>query len=149
MKVILHSWIFAVSIIMLMSGTPLTAATNPEGNKETVKPDKTVEVYFFHRNRRCGPCNTIENNTKKIINTQFKEQVEKGELSLKIINTDNPDNQQIAQKFNSRSTALFVVAKNGQEEVITNLTMMAMRLARDEVAFSEELSKCISEGFSE
>lgn len=53
---------FALSVsVFLVRNTTVMAASPDHLQLE----EKTVEVYYFHRNRRCGPCRTIENLTKK------------------------------------------------------------------------------------
>ncbi|MFN2395053.1 MAG: nitrophenyl compound nitroreductase subunit ArsF family protein [Bacteroidales bacterium] len=102
-----------------------------------------VEVYYFHRNRRCGPCRTIENLTKKTMETYYNQEMENGEVIFRIVNVQQDENREIAQKFNAVSTALFVNVKNGSDSKATNLTGFAYRYSRNEEAFLSELKKQI------
>ncbi len=102
-----------------------------------------VEVYYFHRNRRCGPCRTIEDLTKKTMETYYSQEMQNGEVIFHIVNVEQEENRQVARKFSVVSTALFMNVKNGTEEKATNLTGFAYRYARNEEAYLSELKKQI------
>lgn len=102
-----------------------------------------VEVYYFHRNRRCGPCRTIENLTKKTMETYYNQEMQNGEVVFRIVNVEQAENREVAQKFSAISTALYLNVKNGPEEKATNLTGFAYRYVRNEEAYLSELKKQI------
>jgi thiol-disulfide isomerase/thioredoxin len=102
-----------------------------------------VEVYYFHRNRRCGPCRTIENLTKKTMETYYTQEMQNGDVIFHIVNVEQDENREVAQKFSVVSTALFMNVKNGTEEKATNLTGFAYRYAGNEEAYLSELKKQI------
>ncbi|TVQ93935.1 MAG: hypothetical protein EA393_01535 [Bacteroidetes bacterium] len=105
--------------------------------------ENKVEVYYFHRNRRCGPCRLIENRTIQTMETYYKNEMESGEVSFFIINVEEEENKEIAQKFRALSTALIINAKNGAEEKTINLTSFAYRHIRNEEAFLTGLKEHI------
>jgi len=102
-----------------------------------------VEVYYFHRNRRCGPCLTIENFAKKTMETYYVKEVQNGDVIFRIVNVEQEENREVAQKYSVVSTALFMNVKNGTEEKATNLTAFAYRNARNEEAFLNGLKEQI------
>ena len=107
--------------------------------------ENPVEVYYFHRNRRCGPCRTIENLTRKTVETRYADALEHGSVVFHVINVETPENQDIAARFRVNGVAVIVAGNNGGNEKTTNFTAMAYRHARNEEAFIAELKKVIDE----
>lgn len=149
MRIVSHVSVSVITLLILLSGLNLHTTANPPQDKETIQEEKTLALYFFHRSRRCFSCNAIENNTKKTLESQFAEQLENGKISFRVFNVDQPENQAISRKFKATGTSLFLSEKDGEEEIITNLSMMAMKNARNESAFAEEFSKIIREALGE
>lgn len=102
-----------------------------------------VEVYYFHRNRRCGPCRTIENLARKTMDTYYIQEMQSGDVIFHIVNVEQDENREVAQKFSVVSTALFMNVKNETEENATNLTAFAYRHSRNEEAFMSGLKEQI------
>ncbi len=134
---------FVVAFLLLMVFPQSEVHARPSAKAQVDK--QTVEVYYFHRNRRCGPCRTIENLTKKTMETYFTSEMESGEVAFFIVNVEQEDGRPIAQKFNVMSTALFLNCINGEEEKATNLTSLAYRHVRNEEAFLSNLKQMIEE----
>ncbi len=125
-----------LALCMLFLALPATenhVEASSQGAEEV--DEKVVEVYYFHRNRRCGPCRRIENFTKKTMETFFQEEMETGTVVFHIMNVQQDENQEVAKKFNAVSTALHINTINGQEEESTNLTRFAYRNVRNEEGF--------------
>ena len=114
-----------------------TMATTETGSK--------IEVIDFHTTHRCKTCLKIEDSTKKLLESQFKNELDAGTLSFQIINIDEESNYAMAERFEAAGTALFInVINNGQEQHI-DLTEFAFMNAFDETEFSEGLKAKIIE----
>lgn len=131
MKNLLFMPVFIFLATFFTLETP-TYAASPD---EVQVSKKVVEVYYFHRNRRCGPCRTIENLTKKTMETYFTSEMESGEVIFHVVNVQNQAQQDVAEKFNVMSTALILNVINGNEESPANITSFAYRHARNEEGF--------------
>ncbi len=133
-------------IFFLLSGF-LMAGTDAEKEAEFLAEHSfevtEVEVYYFHRNRRCGPCRAIENLAKKTMETYYTQEMQNGEVVFRIVNVEQQENREVAQKFRVVSTALYLNVKNGTEEKASNLTGFAYRHARNEEAFLNGLKEQI------
>lgn len=55
-------------------------------NSEVTAKDH-VEVLYFHGKQRCATCIAIENNTLAVMKENLSEQVKKGEVVFKVIDT--------------------------------------------------------------
>ena len=132
------------AMIISMGASPAMTLT-PEESDATLK-SKVVEVYYFHRNRRCGPCRTIENLTKKTMETYFTSEMENGKVVFHIVNVEREEQREIAQKFNVVSTALYLNVKEGANEDPTNMTAFAYRFVNNEDRFLTGLKEQIDKG---
>ncbi|TVQ13990.1 MAG: hypothetical protein EA361_08885 [Bacteroidetes bacterium] len=142
MKNLLYMPVFIFLATLFTLETPTYAAS--PGDVQV--SEKVVEVYYFHRNRRCGPCRTIENFTKKTMETYFTSEMESGEVVFHIVNVENDDQKSVAEKFSVVSTALFINIIEGKEENPSNLTSFAYRHARNEDAFLTGLKEHVDKG---
>lgn len=109
------------------------AAVSSEG-----KEDKQLVIaYYFHGNRRCRTCRTIETYAHETIQKGFKEQIEKGRLQWKVVNLDAPENEHYVEDFQlvTRSLVLQEVM-NGSPERWKNLNRV-WELVRDREAFQQ------------
>jgi thiol-disulfide isomerase/thioredoxin len=133
-------------IVFMITGFFLSASNNETTELSVTESNivkNEVEVYYFHRNRRCGPCRTIENLTKKTLETYYAQEMQNGEVVFRIVNVEQEENSEVAKKFNAVSTALYLNVRNGSEEKATNLTGFAYRYVRNEDAYLSELKKQI------
>ena len=128
---------FTVLVISLI----LTSCNGQDKNKKTSldKSVSKIEVLDFHSTHRCMTCNAIEANTKYTLNTYFSTELKENKITFQVINVDEKENEEIAEKFEASGTALILnVIKNGKESQI-NLTDFAFLNGNDQDAFSKEL----------
>lgn len=107
----------AVFVLSLMSGATL-AADKPE---QAVVKDY-VQVYYFHATKRCNTCTTIEQYSRKTIDSNFKEQLSNEILRFEMINFDEPENRHYLQDYQLLYRALVVVLyRDGKQVKYKNL----------------------------
>lgn len=82
----------------------------------------SVVVYYFHGNFRCTNCYNMEQWTKELMETCFKDQIDSGKLAFKIFNTDEKANEHFLNdyKLYTKSVVLSLV-KDGNEVRYDNL----------------------------
>ncbi|NNF36261.1 MAG: hypothetical protein HKN68_19310 [Saprospiraceae bacterium] len=111
----------------------------------TAETGSKIKVIDFYTTHRCKTCLKIEDNTKKLLQTEFKKEMDAGTLSFETINVDEESNYKIAERFEAGGTALFInVIKDGTEHHI-DLTDFAFMKAFDEAEFNSELKAKIDE----
>jgi hypothetical protein len=106
-------------IIVLLLFTAFTAGFSLA--QKPVKP--TVIVYYFHITERCGTCIRIEQETTKLLNSAFEEELKKGSLVFKEINVDLEENNAIKTKYHMYGSGLLLVKplKKGEKSLeLTN-----------------------------
>ncbi|WP_299110734.1 nitrophenyl compound nitroreductase subunit ArsF family protein [uncultured Winogradskyella sp.] len=112
---------------------------NKNENKTVDKSVSKIEVYDFHSTHRCMTCNAIEANTKYTLDTYFSNELKTEKITFQVINVDEEQNEQIAEKFEASGTALILnVIKDGKETKI-DLTEFAFIEGNDQDVFSKEL----------
>ena len=80
-----------------------------------------IEVLDFHSTHRCMTCNAIETNTKFTLDTYFSDEMKADKITFQVINVDEKENEEIAEKFEASGTALILnVIKNGKETKINS-----------------------------
>lgn len=124
----------AMLILLLAIVVPVFSVMAQEVTTEPTQ----VDVYYFHATNRCPTCKAIERETKKTIETSFAEQYENGILKLHILNLDDKENEELANKYEIYGSSLILVPANGDE--VVNLTNKAFLYALDHsFAFRKEL----------
>jgi hypothetical protein len=77
--------------------------------------DSGLAVYYLHSNYRCPTCRTVEAETKKLLETEFAPQLDRGDVIFKTINYEKPAGVSLAREFKVNSAVVvLVVMKDGK-----------------------------------
>lgn len=135
-----------IKILVILTVSLMLTACNSKNKSEAQNLDQSVskiEVMDFHSTHRCMTCNAIEANTKFTLDTYFSDEMKADKITFQVINVDEKENEQIAEKFEASGTALILnVIKNGKETKI-DLTEFAFMNGNDQDVFSKELKSKI------
>ena len=115
---------FLFCCLILTSTDMLQAQTKPAA---TGKPK--AELYYFHPSERCPIDQSIEEITRKLMQTDFGKPIREGTLKFQVINTDDPANEKIVKRFIINAQALFLVTFPGGKEKQNDLTEFAFSTA--------------------
>ena len=91
-----------------------------------------LQIIYFHAERRCPTCISIEDNTKKTLNTYFARQLKDGTISFRILSVDDPKNQKLVEKYQAEGSALFLTHLVNKKEATTDFTNFAFSYSRNE-----------------
>lgn len=69
--------------------TPRSADTKTEAER--------IVVYYMHSTFRCATCNEIERLTRKLVETEFPEELKSGKIEFKEVNFQK--DEQLAQRY--------------------------------------------------
>lgn len=111
-----------------------TAAVEPV-NKEL------LTVYYFHGNMRCMTCNKFEKLTTETLQKRFADQLANGNMALKIINVDIPENEHFVKDF--QLTTKSVVLQKGDQ--VKNLEEIWTIIRQSDDEFMAYLEKEIQD----
>ena len=89
----------------------------------TLKP--RVEVYYFHPTERCPIDQSIEDKTRRLMQSSFAKEIKNGTIKFQIINTDDKSQAKTVARFDINAQALFVVKLSEGKENKNDLTHFA------------------------
>jgi hypothetical protein len=95
------------------------------------KPAK-LQIIYFHAERRCPTCISIEDNTKKTLNTYFAKQLKDGTITLQVLNVEEKKNQKMVGKYKAEGSALFLTSIDGKNGKTTDFTNFAFSYSRNQ-----------------
>jgi len=94
-------------------------------NKVKASSTVKVEVYYFHPTDRCPIDQSIEANTKIVMQSFFSKETGNGTIAFRVINTDDKANAKITAKFDINAQALYIVKLQDGKEIQKDLTRFA------------------------
>lgn len=120
--------------LLLLTCTIIAACGGKQTNGETTETagqmKDCLEVLYFHSQQRCITCRAIEKHTTELLESQFKNEMDKGDIVYRTINISEPENNDIAEKYEVTWSSLILVKwKDGKEEV-ENMTDFAFSKAK-------------------
>jgi hypothetical protein len=89
------------------------------------KSSARLKVYYFHPNERCPIDQSVEENTRKVMQTSFQEKIKDGTIDFRVINTDEKANEKLANGFEINAQALYLVKVDKGKETKQDLTKFA------------------------
>jgi len=131
---------FVIILLFFVSGQAVGTDTPSPPNqpkKSAVADNHTVMVYYFHGDYRCYSCNLIEALTRTSVEEGFSEEIEKGLVSFRAINVDEPENKHFVKDYRLYTKSVILSdTKEGKETRWKNLTKV-WELLQNEVAFKK------------
>lgn len=88
-----------------------------------------VEVLYFHTDRRCITCKSIEKFTEELVEKEFAKELKSGVLVFKKVNISDAKNKGIASRYEVSWSSLFVNNWKDKKESSYNFTNTAFAYA--------------------
>ena len=101
-------------------------------NQLAQNPNLKLQIYYFHATHRCKTCNGIENNVKKVLDDNYKEQIAKGIIDLKVLCVDDEANKALVEKYEAAGASLHLVKIENGVEKDNDLTEYAFSYSSNE-----------------
>jgi len=95
------------------------------------KPTK-LQVVYFHAKYRCPTCISIEENTKKTLNTYFATQLNNGTIKFQVLDVSDDKNEKMVEKYEADGSGLFLTRIDGKKETTTDFTNYAFSYSRNQ-----------------
>ncbi|MGI6291136.1 MAG: nitrophenyl compound nitroreductase subunit ArsF family protein [Bacteroidales bacterium] len=99
-------------------------------NEITQNPNLKLQIYYFHATHRCPTCNSIEANIKQVLESNFKNEIEQGIINFTVLNVEDAENKNLAEKFQATGAALHLVDIENGTEKDNDLTKYAFSYSR-------------------
>jgi hypothetical protein len=78
-------------------------------------PRDRLVVYYLHSSYRCPTCQTVEAETKKVVESEFGPQGQRGEIAFKVLDYEKPEGAELAREFKVTSAVVVLAAmKDGK-----------------------------------
>jgi hypothetical protein len=112
-------------VIMGFCSVDKTTAESGKGDGGSASVKETSRkfvAYYFHGNFRCNNCRKIEEYSREAVDLYFSEQLKTGELTFKVINTDEPENKRFVEDYQLYTRSLVIAEfKDGKQVKWKNL----------------------------
>lgn len=136
---LIFSILFFNSVITLCQNVGDTVVSNNSALKK-------VKVFYFHITDRCHTCTSIEENVRKTLLGNFKNELDNGTIDLQILNCEKIENLSLVKKYNAYgSTLAITIFDNGKEIGTEDLSNWAFQKVTKPDVFISELKLKINE----
>lgn len=138
--------IFSVLLFLTTSCQQTTSNNQGKPVESSQIYDNVILVYNFHLTIRCVSCVAIEKATTKTLNTYFAKELDEGKIKQFVINVDDSENSEIAEKYEAYGSGLMISKIKNKEEQTIDLTAEGFKYAQSkEDKFIEILKTKIDE----
>ena len=145
---IFHSLLLIALIALVLCACKSPAHDVPTTSDGPSVPANSVEVVYFHRTQRCRSCIYTEGGTRYTVETYFKDELDDGKLSLKVVDVENKKNAAIVKKYSAFTSSLFInVIIDGTDHI--EEAKEVYYLIGNDIAFVEELKGKIERSLRE
>jgi hypothetical protein len=93
-------------------------------NQTQTHSDAKLQVFYFHTAIRCPSCTAIENNTKKVLDKNYKTLLDSGIIKFYSYNIDDKENRSIIEKYEISYLTLLIVNAEGLKTDFTNTALL-------------------------
>jgi hypothetical protein len=91
-----------------------------------------LQIVYFHAKNRCPTCISIEENTKKTLDTYFAAQLKDGTIKLQVLDVSEEKNEKMVEKYEADGSGLFLTKVDGKKETTTDFTNFAFSYSRNQ-----------------
>ena len=126
------------SLVYNLDYAPIFNELN-ENELNTLESSTSTIMLYFHTSRRCTTCKNVEVNSGKVFYDLFKYQIELGEFIYVIVNLDDANSKEIAQKYGVGGQSLIIV----RGDIVKNITAEAFLNSKNINGLTNLISKTI------
>jgi hypothetical protein len=133
--------LLTASIALMMVFIHFSCSGQPQQKPDISSSEvkSQVGLYYFHFERRCSTCISVEENSKKAFGELFPEQVKTGEYFFKGVNLDEKSSAEIADELGVGMQTLMVV--HGDTKI--DITSEGFMYAHDYDKLKEEIKNAV------
>ncbi|MFH1121201.1 MAG: nitrophenyl compound nitroreductase subunit ArsF family protein [Bacteroidota bacterium] len=91
-----------------------------------------LNIVYFHAEHRCPTCLSIEENTRKTLNTYFATQLKDGTIKLQVLDISEDKNEKLVEKYEADGSGLYLTRLDGKKETTTDFTNFAFSYSRNQ-----------------
>jgi hypothetical protein len=131
-----------LKLLLILSIALSSLSCEAQTNKQEIKKTKSdkVEVFYFHFTRRCNTCNTVESESKKIIETLYAEEMKNGKITFSSLDFTDKNSSTAIQKAKAVGQSLLIISGNNRIDLTDKAFMYAVSKPEK---LKEEIKKAI------
>jgi hypothetical protein len=140
--------VFVVASVAWMVYTETRKGGESPGDAVVAVPDQEgryVIAYYFHGDKRCVTCRTIEAYAAEAITTGFAERIDKGDMIWQVVNVDATGNEHFVDDYMLASKTVVLVEVVDGEETKWEQLNKVWELVDDKEAFVEYVQESAAE----
>ncbi len=118
-------------------------------SEQSAAPNERLVVYYFHGNIRCTTCEAIESQAHQVVESDFAEQLENGEVVWKTLNYEEPASADLVAEFDVHMANVVLCRMNGDKQLNWRRLDKVWALVGDKPAFAEFVRTEIGEMLGE
>jgi len=99
--------------------------------------DDGLIVYYFHGNIRCPTCEAIEYQTHDVVENDFAEQFDNGDIVWKVLNYEEPASADLSSEFGIHMANVVLAKMEGGQRKTWKRLDQVWALVGDKPAFAE------------
>ena len=80
-------------------------------------PTPKVTAYYFHGSFRCATCHKLEQYSKEVIETNFEDALDSGNLEFKVVNVEDKGNEHFVNDYQLYTKSLVISLLENNKEV--------------------------------
>lgn len=132
MKLSIRAGVCGLLVVSILSGAILSGCGSPVEPTPTQQTpaqatptslpsqgrDDRVEVVYFHRANRCHSCTTIEEAVRNVIENDFAQQLQSGDLAFQVLNVEDEANSATIERYGAHTSSLFInTVEEGRDHI--------------------------------
>jgi len=107
-RVALLGFVAASVVAMIVKSLgPSTAGPGAADGPGAARVDRIV-VFYFHRNKRCTSCRTIERLTRETLEKDFAAELASGRVEWRVVNVETPGNEHFLKDYDQTGQSAVV-----------------------------------------
>jgi len=91
-----------------------------------------LQIVYFHAKNRCPTCISIEDNTRKTLNTYFASQMKDGTIKFQVLDVSEEKNEKMVEKYQADGSGLFLTHVDAKKETTTDFTNFAFSYSHNQ-----------------
>jgi hypothetical protein len=107
-------------LIMMLLSFVIFNGVYAQTQQNAPAPKPTLEVLYFHATMRCPTCLAIEDNARKVVQQNFKPQMDSGIIKFESYNVDESANKALVDKYKITFSTLLLIKSDGTKIDFTN-----------------------------
>jgi len=106
-------------LIMLLFSNLFFTVGYAQIKQNSTNSKAKLEIIYFHATMRCPTCNAIEDNARKLLERDYRTQLDNGTIKFNSYNVDESVNKALVEKYQITFSTLLLINSDGTKTDLT------------------------------